>query len=273
MAEVRVATAVAGDRPSRSWLVTAGAAGFAAKGLLYVAVGALATRAAFGVDSPEGSRGVTDRLRDHPIGFVLMAAIAIGLLGYAVWRIVRAAVNSENDSVWSRLNSLGTAVVHLFILAGVVQVLMGWQRSGPEDQATEHWTARALAAPYGRWLVIGLGAALVLRGLWQAYKAVINKLDDELDFRSMEPAARRVTPWIARFGMLARGVVFVVGGLSLASAGWQMDPGNADGVAGILRRIGDAPFGQLLLAVVAVGFVAYGIYQLVLARYRKIPTG
>jgi hypothetical protein len=112
-----------------------------------------------------------------------------------------------------------------------------------------------------------------MRGLWQAYKAMISKLDDELDFRSMEPTARRVIPWIARFGMLARGVVFVVGGLSLASAGWQMDPGNADGVAGILRGIGDAPFGQLLLAVVAVGFIAYGVYQLVLARYRKIPTG
>src|SRR5688572_7921827 len=248
MAEVRVARAVPGDRPSRSWLATTGAAGFAAKGLLYIAVGALATRAAFGVDSPEGSAGVADRLRDNPIGFILMLAIAVGLLGYAVWRIVRAATNSENDSVWSRLNSLGTAAVHLFILAGVVKVLMGWQSSGPEDQTTEDWTARALGAPYGRWLVIGAGVALVLRGLWQAYKAVINKLDDELDFASMERPARRYVPWIARFGMLARGVVFVVGGLSLASAGWQMDADNADGVAGIFRGIGDAPFGQLLLA-------------------------
>jgi hypothetical protein len=98
-------------------------------------------------------------------------------------------------------------------------------------------------------------------------------LDDELDLAAMEKSARRIIPWVARGGMLARAVVFVVGGSSLASAGVQLDPQNADGVPGILRGIGDAPFGQWLLATVAVGFVAYGLYQLVLARYRTVPTG
>jgi hypothetical protein len=272
MAEVRVARPEAGDRPSRAWLVTVAAAGFVAKGLMYIAVGALAARAAFGVDEPTGTRGVADRMREHPLGFVLMLAIAVGLLGYAVWRIVRAATDSEDDTMWKRLAGFGTAAVHLFILVGVVQVLLGWSAS-QDDQSTEHWTARVLAQPYGRWLVVAVGVGLVVRGLSQMYKAAINKLDDELDFAAMEKPARRVIPWVARGGMLARAVVFVVGGSSLASAGVQLDPQNADGVPGILSGIGDAPFGQWLLATVAVGFVAYGLYQLVLARYRTVPTG
>src|SRR5688572_2360360 len=159
MAEVRVARPEAGDRASRSWLVTVAAVGFVAKGLLYVVVGALAARAAFGVDEPTGARGVTDRLRENPIGFVLMLAIAVGLLGYAVWRIVRAVTDSEDDTIWKRLGGFFTAGVHLFILAGVVKVLMGWN-AAQDDQSTEHWTARALAQPYGRWLVVAVGFGL-----------------------------------------------------------------------------------------------------------------
>jgi hypothetical protein len=272
LAEVRVARAQVGDRGERAWMVTAAAAGFAAKGLMYIAVGVLATRAAFGADEPEGIRGVTDRLREHPIGFILMLTIAVGLLGYSVWRIMRGIFNSEDDSIWIRLRSFGTAGVHLFLFAGVVQILMGWSRA-QEDQAAEHWTARVLAQPFGRWIVMGVGLGLIGRGLWEAYKAATTKLDDELDYRAMEGGARRVIKPVARAGMLARGVVFSVGGASLMSAGLQTDPGDADGVAGILRGIGEQPFGQVLLGTVATGFIAYGVYQLMLARYRSVPTG
>jgi hypothetical protein len=271
MAELRVAGTTLRHDEDRSWIVTAAAAGFASKGVLYIAVGILAALAAVGLGEPEGARGTADRLKSNPVGFVLMLAIALGLAGYSVWRIMRGITNSEHENVPQRFANFGTAAVHLFILYGVGKVLAGWSGES-DDQSAEHWTARALAQPFGRWLVIAIGIVLVGRGIWHAYKAAISKLDDELDEQAMEPTARRVIPWVARGGMLARGLVFVLGGGSLASAGLQMDPGDADGVSGILTGIGEAPFGRPLLASVAIGFMAYGVYQIALARYRKVPT-
>ena len=49
--------------------------------------------------------------------------------------------------------------------------------------------------------------------------------------------------------------------------------GNADqGTTGALRGIGVLPFGGWLLTLAALGFVAYGIYALINARYRTIQA-
>jgi hypothetical protein len=73
---------------------------------------------------------------------------------------------------------------------------------------------------------------------------------------------------VSRFGIAARGVVFCLIGFFLARAAARHDPGQVGGVReslGVLAEIGRWPF-----AVVALGLVAYGVYQLVNARYRRI---
>ncbi|MBK5258853.1 MAG: DUF1206 domain-containing protein [Thermoanaerobaculia bacterium] len=45
---------------------------------------------------------------------------------------------------------------------------------------------------------------------------------------------------------------------------------DAERTGGALRDIGS--YGQWPLAIIAVGLIAYGIYQLVNARYRVIPA-
>jgi Domain of Unknown Function (DUF1206) len=48
------------------------------------------------------------------------------------------------------------------------------------------------------------------------------------------------------------------------------NPSQARGLSGALRTIEQQPFGPWVLGVVALGLVAYGLYMLVLARYRRI---
>lgn len=65
----------------------------------------------------------------------------------------------------------------------------------------------------------------------------------------------------------ARGLVLAIIGGSFFVAAFQAQPTEARGVAGALDLLEGTPW---LLGVVAPGLIAYGLYQLVRARYRRI---
>jgi hypothetical protein len=76
---------------------------------------------------------------------------------------------------------------------------------------------------------------------------------------------------VSRFGLAARGVVFLVIGGSIAFAAWQHDPSEARGTSGALRRLAEGGGGWLLVTI-GVGLIAYGAYALTNARYRIISA-
>jgi hypothetical protein len=65
-------------------------------------------------------------------------------------------------------------------------------------------------------------------------------------------------------------VTFGLIGFFLVRAALHTDPGEARGVGGALRFLRGLQHGDLYLGMVAVGVVAYGIYTLLLARYRRL---
>ena len=76
--------------------------------------------------------------------------------------------------------------------------------------------------------------------------------------------------WVGRVGFVARGVVlFLVGGF-LINAGVHANPRDARGIGGALRELSRQPEGRWLFGAVALGLVAYGVFMLVLARYRRM---
>jgi Na+/H+ antiporter NhaD/arsenite permease-like protein len=78
-------------------------------------------------------------------------------------------------------------------------------------------------------------------------------------------AARRAhnsdaVEWLARLGLVARGVIWLTVGL-LAAQVARGDTERAD-KNGALEAIKDKPFGELLLVVLAVGFLGYAAWRL-----------
>ena len=88
----------------------------------------------------------------------------------------------------------------------------------------------------------------------------------------MNPRERRWTRRAGRLGHVARGVVFLVIGIFLAQAALQSDPDEVRGLGGALSALAAQPFGPYLLVLVALGFVAFGLFMFVVARYRRIQT-
>jgi hypothetical protein len=129
-----------------------------------------------------------------------------------------------------------------------------------------------MSYPLGRIVLALIGAGIGIYGVWQLYRAYAAKLDKRLMLAQLSAAGRRAVTWVARSGMAARGVVFGIIGAFLILAAWRYNATEARGLEGALETLRRQPLGQWLLAAVALGLVAYGVFQFVKARYRLIET-
>ena len=243
--------------------------GYAAKGVVYMLIAALALGAAAGSGRAGDSREAMGSLVEKPFGKLLLGIIGIGLVGYALWRMYSGVANPENDGNGKRVLYVGTGLVNAGLALEALRVAFLNHASNSGNQAP-HWTAEVMAQPFGRWIVIGGGAAFAAYGIGQLVRAWHSKLDDQLRLGTVEPKTRRLVTRLARVGIAARGVVFGVVGVFLIKAGLEHDPSQARDLGASIQALGDQPFGVWLLAGIAVGLFLYGFYNLVRARYRAI---
>ena len=65
-------------------------------------------------------------------------------------------------------------------------------------------------------------------------------------------------------------VVSCIVGWFLIKAALDFDPNAAVGIDGALAKLSHQSYGHFLLGVVAAGLIAFGVYSILDARYRRI---
>lgn len=258
------------------WVARLARAGYAAKGVVYCLVGLLAVLAAFGHGgATTGSKGALRNLLGQPFGVVLVVVVAVGLAGYALWCFVQAVADPEHagrdaKGIGKRVGRFVRGVVHAGLVVAAIGMVTGRGSGGDGESSIDRWTAKLMSWPMGRWIVGIAGACVVGYGLWQLWRAWCADVDRMLSLGEMPAEARRPIVHVSRLGIGARGVVFCVIGIGLVLAAWRTDPQEAMGVGGALGWLAERPYGPWVLAAVAAGLVAYGVYEFVRARYRVI---
>jgi hypothetical protein len=252
-------------------------AGYAAKGVVYLIVGLLAAMAAVGYGGQvAGSKqGLASTLAQGTWGVALVAAVGVGLLGYAAWNLLRAALDIENagDDAKGYSKRLGfgvSAVIHAGL--GVWAIRAAVHGGTGASDGVQDLTASVMGWPGGRWAVLAAGAGIVGYGLFLLFKAYQSRVAERLDLSRLGDAGRRFVVRLARFGMAARGVVFAIIGWFAIYAGWTYAPDRAAGVGGALLSLRQVSFGWLVLATVSLGLAAYGGYMIANALYRRIDV-
>ncbi len=243
--------------------------GYAAKGMVYLLIGALAFSAALGSGRAGDSREAMTALRDKPFGKIVLAIIGLGLLAYALWRMYSGIANPEGDSIGARFGYIGTGLINFALgLEGLRVALLN--SNGNDGNEAPHWAAEAMSKPMGKWLVLGTGLGIAAYGIWQLIRGIKAKLDDQLRLGEIQPHTRRLVRRLARLGIAARGLVFGMIGWFLVRAGLEHDPSQARDLGASIQAFRAAPFGKWVLLGIAVGLLLYGFYNLVRARYRVI---
>lgn len=264
-------------RKTTPWIERYARFGYVAYGLVYALVGFFAVQAAFsGGGKTTGQEGALQSILSAPLGRVLLVLIAVGLLGYAAWRLLQGIMDPDDDGsdakgIVKRLDHGLNGLFHgaLALTAGRLALGLG---GGGGGGSPDGWTARLLAQPFGRWLAVIAGVIIVGVGLYQFYKAYKASFRDELKLHEMSLREKIWATRSGRLGYAARGVVFGVIGVFIIQAAVQTDPQKARGLGGALQTLARQPFGPYLLGAVALGLVSYGVFMLVMARYRRIQT-
>ena len=247
-------------------------AGFVARALIYGIIGLLALELATRQGGKiTNQQGALRSVEQHPFGHLLLALLAVGLGGYAFWRLFRAALGhgrEGTDSGIERLGALGSGIVYGAMCVVAVQILTGPGTSGKGN--AKKTAGDVFSWPAGRWLVAIAGVVLAGVACYQLIRGLRKKfLDDSKTDQMSRPVYKGFTV-LGTIGHVARAVVFGLIAVFLIKAAYDYKANEAIGLDGALGKLYNGAYGGWLLGAVAVGLIAFACFSLVEARYRKI---
>lgn len=261
-------------RRSKPWIETGARAGHCAKGVIYGLIGVLALQSALGRGGQlAGSEDAVRLVHEQPFGQVLLILLGIGLFGYALWRLLVGIADTEgagrDAKGWAkRAGAVVSGLVNAGLSLLAFQTVIAERGGG----GAESWVAQVLAEPFGGALVALVGAGILAAAAAQFYQAYSRRFLESFELGRLDASSRR---WLMRFGQwghVARGVVFAIVGVACVRAGARENPGETKGTGDALRDIATSDYGQWLLMLVAIGFIAFAAYSLMSARYRRVPV-
>jgi Domain of Unknown Function (DUF1206) len=247
--------------------------GFIGYGVLHLAIAWLALQVAVHRSGTSADQvGAFQLLDRQPAGRALLIVIAVGLGAMALWQLLLAAVGHTTDRgrrrTFERISSLARVVVYAFLLWTDIRVLQGTATSSSSSQ--EHATAGVLTHPAGQWLVGLAGVVVFAIGVGMLVYGAKRSFESKLNLASARRPVRQTVVRLGQVGYIAKGVAFAIVGALLFDAAISDQAARSRGLDGALRTLAGEPFGVALLIIVAIGFIAFGVYCFAQSRYRKI---
>ena len=232
--------------------------GFAARGLIYLVISYLI----LSTGRAEDPQGALEYLGQGG-GRMLLVAMTLGLLAYGIWRLADAAFDierhgSDTSGMRERLGAGASGVVHLLLAWQAIRLIQG--TGSASGEGAQEGAQSVLQMPGGGTMLVIAGVVLLGVGLYQLVKAAKGSY-----LKHLEPTIARQpwAKWSGRIGYTARGLVFLITGFFLASAGLNEQASEAGGMDAALAWL-DSPWDM----IVAIGLFGFGIFSLIEARYR-----
>lgn len=251
-------------------------AGIATKGIVYCLMGGLAAMTAFG--NPEGqatgSSGIIEYISNQQFGQILVAMVAVGLVGYVFYRLYQtffASLKGEDGTkeTIKRVGYFFSAVSYGFLTYHAFKIITG--SGGGGGQGKQGYIADLMSKPFGQIMVGIIGVIFIGYGLYQMYKVFSGDYKENLQKANFKNKIYTLLLNSGKVGFIARGTVLGLIGFFIIKAAWTANSSQVGGVSkafDFLKNEG----GTIVFLIVALGLLGYGIFQLVAARYKKIEV-
>jgi len=243
-------------------------AGYAVNGILHLIIGFIAVGVAFGGGGEADQGGALGALASKPGGVALLWVMAIGLFGLGVFQLVITFLvrGSDKDAWADRAKEGGKGVAYIAVGSTALNYALGG--SSDSSSQTQGLSAQLLSSPGGVVLLLVLAAAVIAIGVYFVVKGAKKKFTEDITVPAGTTGRTIIGTGMA--GYIAKGVAVIIVGVLFAVAAFQADPSEATGLDGALTSLAALPFGQVILVVVALGFVAYAVYCFLRARYARL---
>lgn len=256
--------------PAKRWLEVLARWGFVANAVVYLIVGTLALKWGLGAGGRlTDADGAFRALEREPFGKPLLITLIPGFFSYALWRILAAFYDGDRDG-----RSLGAMCSRAFgVLKGVLYAGLGlsaWRLAVGSGDDRAGRVSDVLRGGAGGPLMFAAAAALMAFAAFEFYRAMQSRLSQGLHLAVSSGGTRRWIVGISRFGIGARALVIAAFAIQLfryAAAGRNSLPAAPQSFH-LLGQVHPA-----LYIVAGTGIVAYGIYLIVLANYRRVEIG
>lgn len=238
-------------KPRFEWLAKAG---YAARGIVFLLIAALALFSGFSGAEPE-SKSAISTLLEQPFGRVWVALIGLGLSGFVAWRLAQSLADSDGHgsdakALAIRTAMMGSAVTYIGLASFAITHAAN-AGGGGEDSGERGLAEWIMAQPFGSYLAIAVGFGFIVGGVVTAAKGVMRKFEKYVHI----PDRQGILTMVCIYGLVARGVVFAVTGILFAYAGFRVDPDQAGSMSDALTWLRHLPFGSLIYMVVAAGLL------------------
>ncbi len=246
--------------------------GLISRGMVYFLIGGLALLMAVGDSHGKATdtKGAMRNLLEQPFGTFLLSVIALGLFCYAIWRAIQAITDSDHlgsdfKGYCIRSGRMAGAVFH--VVLGAYAFALMFLLTSTRGPRTETLLARfLLKLPMGDWLLGGVGAGILIFAIAQF---VIAWREQFCDYISIPVRGGRTLKSICKFGLVARGFVFLIIGSFFIQAALKRSSREAGGLKEAWETLRTQPYGHALVGIVALGLIAYAFFTGVEATYRK----
>ena len=254
------------------WADKAARVGFLAKGLVYGLIGVLAIQIALGESEQADQKGALQAVAEQPGGTIVLWLMVFGFLGYALWRLSEAAWGRRDESdetkrTLKRIGSAASGLVYISLALLTFRTVTGSSSSGSSSSSM---TAKVLEWPGGQAIVIIAGLVIIAIAIGLTIRGLKTDFEKHLNTGSMSPQTFTAVRRLGQVGYVSRGVVFGLVGMFVIKAALDHKPGEARGFDVALKSVAEAPFGQVLLVIAALGLICYGAYCVAEARYRRL---
>jgi hypothetical protein len=252
--------------------------GYVARGAVYLSVGVIALLAALDLaPTAAGAMGAMQAWGSWPFGLALLVLAGWGLMAFALWRALQALLDADGHGRTPRALLIrgGQAIsglVHAALAMSAFEVADGLEDLSEldEDGAAQAAAAAILDMPGGDLALIVVGGFILAVGIANIVQGLFYNFAKRLD------AAGRWAWPLGKIGYLGRGIAFIPLGFFIAESGLDARAHHARSLGGALQTLEAQPFGSLVLSLTALGLIAFGLFALAEARYRRmslLPKG
>lgn len=265
---------VAGNR----WVERFMRSGYLVRGVIYLVIGLIALRLAFGIRGAAMSQtGAIVMIGHQPFGLFLLVSVCVGLAGYSLWGAVCALLDPLHEGhslggLLARAGFASSAIAYAGLLVVTIRFIVAGTR--PHAVTSYSWVAALLAKPYGAWLIGIIGIATIAGAVvGEIIPGIRGSFRGDLDLARRSRSEHRWAMRMGRIGIITRGIVFAIIGIYLVAAAFHANPHHQTGTDGALLGLARQPFGLALLAGAGIGLIVFGVFSMMCARWTRMHIG
>lgn len=247
-------------------------AGYVARGAVYLIIGYFAFKAAYSTGEAMGSKEAIGTVFGSVGGVVLLSVLVLALLAFALWRLLQAGLDPDHHGTGPKGMLVRTGLVASAVSYGALALFAAslaiGAGAGGNGGLLHDGMGMAFAAGYGQALTLVAAAIMAGAGVAHIVKGATAGFEKYMRF----PAGKGWLKRVCQLGLVARGGTFLLLGFLIFTGAASYAEGDTPGLGTALEAMAEWRFGWAFLAATGLGLIAFGIYALAQARYRRIEV-